>query len=82
MAVMATVTTRPLARRVANGRAGEVHLAEQPAAENVAVRIGVGRHGDGADRRVGVGRHFGLGRLCGGIGHGIFLSVCIVCIDL
>src|SRR3984957_10129540 len=29
-----------------DGGASEIHLADQPAAENVAVRIGVGGHGD------------------------------------
>src|ERR1700722_3401534 len=42
-------------------RAGEIHLAQEPTAENIAVRIGVGRHGDGADRRIGIGRHFNGG---------------------
>ena len=35
---------------------GEVHLRHQPAAEDVAGRVGVGRHGDGADRRIAHGQ--------------------------
>src|SRR4029077_7385230 len=42
-----------------------------PAAENIAVRIGIRRHSDGADRRIGVGRDFvgGSGRRGARIGH-------------
>src|SRR5579871_5355377 len=32
--------------------AGEIHLREEPAAENIAGRIGVRRHGDGAQGRL------------------------------
>src|SRR4051794_940974 len=35
--------------------AGEIHLGEQPAAEDIAVRIGVARHRDGAQRRLAGG---------------------------
>ena len=45
----------PRCRRAAR----EVHLRQQPAAENVPVRIGIGRHGDGAKRRLRLGRMFG-----------------------
>ena len=31
---------------------GEVHLRQDPAAEDVAARVGVGRHGEGAHRRL------------------------------
>ena len=31
---------------------GQIHLSHQPAAEDIAGRIGVGRHGDGADDRL------------------------------
>jgi hypothetical protein len=41
-----------------NRCAGEVHLRQQPAARNVAVRIGVGRHRNGAHGR------FDLRRFC------------------
>ena len=41
-----------------NRWAGEVHLRQQPAAKNVAVRIGVGRHRNGAHGR------FDLRRFC------------------
>ena len=45
MASTATVATRPRARVKAIGAGGDVHLRQQPAAEDVAGRVGVGRHG-------------------------------------
>ena len=48
MASTATVTTRPPAFDGGDG-AGDVHLAHHPAAEDVAGRVGVGGHGQGAD---------------------------------
>jgi hypothetical protein len=42
-----------------DGRASKVHLTQEPAAEDVAVRIGVSRHRDGADRRFAWRRRFG-----------------------
>jgi hypothetical protein len=33
----------------------QIHLRHQPTAENVACRIGVGRHRDGADHRGSLG---------------------------
>ena len=35
---------------------GEIHLRHQPAAKDVAGRVGVGRHGNGADRRLALGQ--------------------------
>ena len=44
-------------------RAGQIHLGHEPAAEDVPVRIGVGRHGDGAQRRLAPLRRLGRGVL-------------------
>jgi hypothetical protein len=66
--VIAVIAT--LAREIA---AGEIHLREQPAAEDVAVGIGVGRHGDrtqaqgagGSEERGGIGRRRGQANAMG-----------------
>ena len=45
-----------------NRCAGEVHLRQQPVAKNVAVRIGVGRHRNGAHGRFDFAEVFRAGR--------------------
>jgi hypothetical protein len=44
MASTAIVATRPLARANAARAGGDVHLRQEPAAEDVPRRVGVGRH--------------------------------------
>ena len=56
MAVIATVDRAALGAAGRDRAARQVHLRQQPAAEDVAVRIGVGRHGDGAQRGLGLRR--------------------------
>jgi len=48
------VSSRPSRLRnvTRQGAAGDVHLGHQPAAEDVAVRVGVGRHRQDPDRRI------------------------------
>ena len=47
----ATVATRPARPRPRQHRGAEVHLRHQPAAEDVAVGVGVRRHRDGLQRQ-------------------------------
>ena len=47
--------------------AGQVHLGQPPAAEDVAIGVGIGRHGDGAQ-----GQHAGRRFRGVGEGHGTY----------
>ena len=78
MASIATVTVRDFRELGEEDTAADVHLAQQPAAENVTILIGVGGHRDDPDGGR-AGRFRGLFRGCfrglGFVVHPLYLAV-------
>jgi hypothetical protein len=66
MASTATVTVRDREILDAKIPPGDIHLAEQPAAENIAVLVGVRGHRLGADRQIAARLGLRVGRRVNG----------------